>query len=107
MNNYINALKSYLTGQEKTIDRDDPRSVLDLLFYIYISEKPLQSAVIRRRFQQIAQVIGHLSLEDNDKISDLVCDLCAEHARRAFLEGIRVGFSLNTELFETASPGKE
>lgn len=100
MENPIEILKLHFRKHEMDGDCMENTSVLDLLFYHYISEKPPQTDAIRAQFQALECCMEKLSLEENDQVSNLVCQLCAEHARCAFLEGIHTGYYLRMELQE-------
>ena len=45
-----------------------------------------------------------LTIADQGKVTDLVCDLCTEHMYIAFMDGVRVGYSLFEELWRKDLP---
>ncbi len=100
MNTYIEKLKAYFADCSGGYSHEDGQSILELLCYIYTVEKPVQSSVIRYQFREVERVLDKLTFAENERFSVLVTDLCAEHARCSFLDGVQVGFQLFSELQE-------
>lgn len=73
-------------------------SVLDLLYDSYREQHPVNTVEIGRKFVFLADILNKLPLKEHDQVWDLTCDLCMEHERNGFLEGIRMGTSLCLEL---------
>jgi len=100
MNSYVEKLKSYLLEQTPDYGYSDASSLLEMLYYYYTTANPINSESIRDHFKGLDHILTPLSWEENNAVFDLTCTLCAEHERRAFLEGIHVGVRLITELSE-------
>ncbi len=98
MQNYIKALQEYC--KKNPPNTGNAKSILELLYWHYAELNPVDSKEIRDGFAKIRQQYSHLSLEEFDPIFTTVSDLCVEHERRAFLEGLRLGVTLMTELVE-------
>lgn len=98
MNRYIEKLKSFLAEQKPRYGYDDANSILEMLYYFYTEENPVDSAVISCQFKELDDALSSLSWANNEKVFALVVDLCVSHARQAFLEGVHVGLRLFTEL---------
>lgn len=98
MNRYIKILKSFLAEKTPYFGCDDANSILEMLYYFYIEENPIDSAVIRCQFKKLDDVLSKLSLVDNDRVFSLAVDLCDSHTKKAFLEGVHIGMRLFTEL---------
>jgi len=98
MNTYIQKLKNYLADTPLDFEEDDVNSVLEFLYKCYMEEKAGDSETIRAGFGEIDQLISSLTLDENNRIFELVCDLCSEHGKRAYLEGIHIGVRLQKEL---------
>lgn len=101
MQNYIKALQDYC--KQNPLNTDNAKSILELLYWHYAEYNPVDSKEIRDGFARIRQQYSHLSLEEFDPIFTTVSDLCVEHERRAFLEGLRLGVTLMTELANNQS----
>ena len=98
MNSTIEKLKAYLDKQPANAIYNDAQSLMELLCYIYMNDYPIDSAVIRYQYQQLNFLTDRLTLKENDQISNLTVDLCDTYIRKAFLDGIQVGYHLLTDL---------
>ena len=98
MNPYTEKLQAYLANRPVNRHWEDAQSILELLCYIYVEQNPIENSTILYQYQKLDQLLEDLSLRENDQLSDLICDICTEYARQAFLSGVHVGFSLFTEL---------
>ena len=85
-----------LEGQDDT--------VLDLLYRYCIEGNTSKEPQAREYYKQLDDLIQSLNLEDNDRVCDLVCDLCIFHERFAFIEGVCVGAQLSLELSQKEKP---
>jgi len=75
------------------------QSVLDMLYDGYREAHPTNTEEIGRRFMSLADILDNLPLTEHDQVWDLTCDLCMEHEKNGYLEGIRTGFFLCLELY--------
>ena len=98
MNPYIHQLQAYIEQHPISCGCEDIHTISELLYECYTEENPIDTNEIRVDFQEIDNIISELSFQDNDRIFALVCHLCTQHERLAFLEGLRVGMQLCTEL---------
>ena len=98
MNPCIEKLKTYLDEQPINAVYNDAESLLELLCYIYITESPIDNATIHYQYQQINSIMERFTLEENNQIFNLTVDMCDTYIRQAFMDGIRVGYHLLTEL---------
>ena len=94
MNSYVEKSNAYLEEHKP----EDVDSLVELLYYCFCLQRGLDTEQIRRGFQQIEEIIGKLSFEENDRLSNLTCDLCDCYQREAFREGLLTGFRLYREL---------
>ncbi len=98
MQKYIKALRDYC--KQNPLNHGDAESVMEFLYWHYAEFNPIDNRKIRDGFAQIRRQYPHLSMQEFDPIFTTVSDLCVEHERRAFLEGLRLGVTLMTELAE-------
>lgn len=96
MNHYLKALQDYC--KQNPLSHGDAESVMEFLYWHYAENNPIDNAKIRDCFTKLRQQSPHLSLEEFDPIFTTVSDLCEEHERLAFLEGLRLGVTLIIEL---------
>ena len=76
------------------------RSLLDILYAAYMEGRSSVKSEAKAYFDQLDSIIGDLPLEENDRLNNLICDLCIFHERFAFIEGVRVGGALVREMSE-------
>ena len=98
MHPILEKTKAQLLAQPANCSSADTDALLKMLYIQYTALHPIDSAAIRSSFDAVNQVIGRLSVREDDLMTDLVCRLCGEYERAAFLEGLRVGARLFTEL---------
>ena len=98
MNSTIEKLKAYLEEQPVNAAYNDAQSLLELLCYIYMTETPVDGATIRYQYQQIDNIINRLTLAENDQIFSITVALCDACTRKAFMDGVKIGYHLLEEL---------
>lgn len=103
MNRYIENLKSFLAEQTANYAYDDANSLLEMLYYYYTANNPVDNGVIRCQFKELNDILCHLSTAETDAVFSLTGDLCVSYERQAFLDGIHVGMRLFSELNELPS----
>ncbi len=98
MQQYIKALRDYC--KRNPLNHGDSESVMEFLYWYYSESNPIDNQKIRDGFAQIRQQYSHLSMREFDPIFTAVSNLCVEHERLAFLEGLRLGVTLIMEMTE-------
>lgn len=98
MNHCIQNLKSFLAEQHPSFGFDDANSILEMLYYYYTQDNPIDSALIRCRVKELDECIPRLTGMESNAIFSATMGLCGEYERQAFLEGIQVGMRLFDEL---------
>ena len=71
-----------------------------MLWSIYTIYYGMNSEKINAGFAEIEEAAGQLSQKRKRRLMRLVGDLCVEHEKNAFIEGIRVGSRLMLKLQE-------
>ena len=72
-------------------------TLLDMLYWQYTETNSIDNEKIRGHFDTLRARIP-LSRTEYDEIMYTICDLCLEHGRLAFIEGLRLGVVLMQEL---------
>lgn len=96
MKSLAEKLLAYFTQHPPHLDNAD--SILDMIFWIYTESNPIEDDQSKRKCKAIRERISFLSLTDCDAVFNLICDLCTDHERLAFREGIRFGMLFMREL---------
>lgn len=98
MKKYIQVLQEHC--KQDPPNHGDYQSVMNLLYWIYTEYNPIDEQKLRDGFAKLRSQFPHLSLQDFDPVFTIVSDLCADHERLAFYEGLRLGVTLMQELKE-------
>ena len=98
MKKYIQALQEHC--KQKPPDHGDYQTVMNLLYWTYAHYNPVDEQKLRDGFAKLRSQFPHLSLQEFDPVFDTVSDLCIDHERLAFYEGLRLGVTLMEELKE-------
>lgn len=95
----------YITRMKQELDKNPPSygyaqadSLLSMLYMWYSEWNPIDSDLIRQGFYELEPYLCTRSGKTYDEIMDMISQLCVEHERVAFLEGVRVGVRLASEL---------
>ena len=96
MEKYIIALQDYC--KQNPPDHGDAQSVMNLLYWTYAEHNPIDNQKIKDCFAKLRNHFPEVDLQRFDPIFITVSDLCVEHERLAFMEGLRLGVTLILEL---------
>lgn len=78
-------------------DYRDAESVLDMLFWHYTEYNQIDNEKIKAQFANLRDYLN-LPPQEYDDVFYIVGDLCIEHSRLAFREGIKLVFALLQDL---------
>ena len=98
MKKYLKILEEYY--KQNPPKHGDMESVLEVLYWYYAENNPIDNQKIRDSFAKLRSQFPNLSMQEFDPIFDTVSELCEEHERLAFYEGLRLGATLMIELAE-------
>lgn len=96
MKTFLATLKSYIEAHPPNYG--DGESVLTMLYECHNENNPYDNAQIKADFNELYQQMNGMELREMDKIIYPVCKLCRDHEKAGFVEGIKVGIRLATEL---------
>ena len=96
-------MKKFVEKLKQRVDENPPNygdsnSVLGLLYECFNENNPYDNNQIKADFEKLYRQMNGMSLRDMDKIIYPVCKLCRDHEKTGFIEGIKVGIHLATEL---------
>lgn len=98
MNPYIEDLKRLLAESPPSFGDGD--SILTMLYESYSEANRMDDDRIKTDFRELYQAMNGMPLREMDRITDQMCALCRDHERAGFVEGVKVGIQLSTELTE-------
>ena len=100
INDFIRALSAGVEARTPSCYDGDEESLLETLFNIYTELKGFDNKIIREDFEALYTAINGKSRQEIDAVIYPVCDLCRDHQKVGFIEGVKVGFTLRSELSE-------
>lgn len=89
-------LKAYIEAHPPNFE--DGESVLTTLYECHNENNPYDNEQIRADFHELYQQMNGMPLREMDQIVYPVCKLCRDHEKAGFIEGIRIGVQLISEL---------
>ena len=98
MKEFLEILKQRITDNPP--DYGDADSVLGLLYECFNENNPYDNEQIKADFEELYRQMNGMPLREMDQIVYPVCKLCRDHERAGFIEGIKIGIRLQSELAE-------
>ena len=98
MNYIIEQLNRKIATEKPVYGEDGIESILEMLHFYFTQANPINSDEIRDGFKAVRSSLEKLPSSEMDTLVDTVCDLCLKHEKLAFIEGLKVGFKLNSEI---------
>ena len=98
MDKIAQRLKVYIDTHPIDLGDGDCETVLDQLYQAYAESHESDPLEIREGFRKLDELLGSLSLDDNNIVFNLCCSLCTAYERKAFIAGLQYGAHLMTEL---------
>ena len=88
MENIAKRLNAYITAHPLDSGNSDCETVLDQLYQAYAESHESDPPEIRNGFKELDSLLEHLSLDDNNAVWNLCCQLCTAYERKAFIDGL-------------------
>ena len=98
MDEFLNALQSKLDTRQPNYP-NNAESILEVLFDAYNESSGFDNAAIKADFEELYRLMNGKPLKEIDEIIYAVCTLCRDHEQAGFIEGVKVGMSLASDLF--------
>ena len=93
---YIQRLENYALTHGSSLP--DGETVLGMLYECHNENSPYDNEQIKADFNELYQQMNGMPLREMDKIIYPVCKLCRDHEKAGFIEGIKIGIHLASEL---------
>jgi hypothetical protein len=93
-------LSQHIASQPFRLSGTDATSVLELLYITYTETLGRDPDEIDQGFINLGTHLEQLPLDENNAIFAIVCELCNAYEKRAFMDAIKLGAYLITELQE-------
>ena len=98
MDKIAKRMKAYIDTHPFDPGDSDCETVLDQLYQAYAESHESDPSEIRDGFKELDDLLGGLTLDDNNAVWNLCCQLCTAYEHKAFLDGLRYGACLMQEL---------
>ena len=98
MDKITKRLQAYIDTHPFDPGDSDCETVLDQLYQAYAESHENDPPEIRNGFKELDEFLEGLSLDNNNAVWNLCCQLCTAYERKAFLDGLQYGAHLMTEL---------
>ena len=72
-------------------------TVLGMLYDAYTELNNTETGDVQQAFKTLYELLSHVYGEDTEKIANAICDLCREHEKAGFINGIQLGIRLAQE----------
>lgn len=96
----IEKLKRFLSEQTPSFGYTDASSLMELLYYYHSQDNPIDSVMIRCHLEELDDYLEPLSFSNHDAVFTSAIMLCAAYEKQGFLDGLKVGMRLFSELNE-------
>ena len=97
MDKIAQRLKAYIDTHPFDPGDTDCEIVLDQLHQAYAESHESDPTEIRDGFKELDKFLEGISLDDNNAVWNLCCQLCTAYEHKAFLDGLRYGAYLMHE----------
>ena len=98
MDNIAERLQAYVDKHPFDSGDSDCETVLDQLYQAYAESHESDPSEIRDGFKELDDILGSLSLDDNNAVWNLCCQLCTAYEHKAFIDGVQYGVFLTKQL---------
>ena len=98
MKNYLPLLEKQLQDYQAKCAGTDAIPVLEILWYCYFQENPIDDGLIRNAELELRPAFEALSFETSEALFSKLDDLIAHYQRSAFFDGLYTGAQLAKQL---------
>ena len=99
MENIAKRLNAYITAHPFDPGDSDYETVLDQLYQAYAESHESDPPEIRDGFKELDDLLCDLSLDENNAVWNLCCQICTAYEHKAFIDGLLYGAFLTRKLF--------
>ena len=99
MDKIAKRMKAYIETHTFDPGDSDCETVLDQLYQAYAESHENDPPEIRDGFKELDKFLEGLSLDDNNAVWKLCCQLCTAYEHKAFVDGLKYGAFLMRKLF--------
>ena len=98
MDKLAHRLKSYIESHPFGPGDSECDTVLEQLYQAYAESHESDPPEIRNGFKELDDLLAEISLDDNNAVWNLCCQLCTAYEHKAFIDGVQYGARLMKEV---------
>ena len=98
MDKITKRLKDYIDAHPFDPGDSDCETVLDQLYQAYAESHESDPLEISDGFKELDKFLEGLSLDDNNAVWNLCCQICTDYEHKAFIDGLLYGAFLMREV---------
>lgn len=98
MEGYLRKLSAYVAEHPPDFHSDGGDTILDALFWVYCENASADCKVVQQGYDVLNHLLKNMPADHVSTIINTVSDLCWEHDRLGFINGVKTGMRLEQEL---------
>lgn len=79
---------------------NEENSILESLFELWIDQNPAYDEKVRQLYEELGEWMNHMSLEDSERLTGIIAELCVAYSHTAFLDGAKIAGQLMQEILK-------
>ena len=99
MDKITKRLEDYIDAHPFDPGDSDCKTVLDQLYHAYAESHESDPTENSDGFKELDKFLEGLSLDDNNAVWNLCCQICTAYEHKAFIDGLLYGAFLMREVF--------
>lgn len=100
MKSYFKSLKTMLAEHPPDYGDGSAGMILEVLYNHYNEFHRIDTAETKEKFEELYLQMNGMPLSEMDRIIDTVSALSCDYEKAAFIEGVKIGVRLESELAE-------
>ena len=73
---------------------NEENSILESLYELWIDQDPACDESVQQLYEELGEWTEHMSLNESDRLTGIVVDLCIAYSRKGFLDGAKTAGAL-------------
>lgn len=95
---FMDILRKHISEHAPNYGDWDAHSVLEMLYVAYSDYNTTGPDEVQSIFHKLRLLLDDMPEKSVEQVFDMVCDLCSDHERSGFTEGVKLGVHLADEL---------
>ena len=100
MNKLAGRMSAYIETHPFDPGTSECQTVLEQLYQAYFESHESDPPEIKEVFTQLGDFLETLSIDDNNNLFSLICQLCIAFDQKAYIDGLQTGAHLINQLYK-------